>query len=280
MKTFVFLFTLFAAFVGNAIEVQAAAYGSSILNVSNVRLQYLSGSTWVDATSAQATLAGSTIFSQSSATLGGLSSSSGLTLGLNAPQSFVSPTMAAPGEPASAPLVGLGASATNSYALGDTLGTGSTIIGGSIASSTLAELNALGAVSGYANGNVGGTSIFTVNVNQAGSYRVAYTASLGMQTTGDGYSNSEFRVQINQGVVSINEAVAALNRNISGVNTVNVATQGFFTAAANLSTGTITTFTITQNSTVGANVVPEPSSMAIFGLMSAGSLLAWRRRRA
>jgi hypothetical protein len=46
-----------------------------------------------------------------------------------------------------------------------------------------------------------------------------------------------------------------------------------------LQAGPIATFTITQNSTAGATVIPEPSSIAIFGLMSLGSLAAWRRRR-
>jgi len=75
-----------------------------------------------------------------------------------------------------------------------------------------------------------------------------------------------------------------LNRPISGSNVVNV-TNTFTSPQVMLEawdTGaSIVTFSITQSSTAGvASVVPEPSSMAIFGLMSVGSLAAWRRRRA
>ena len=285
MRLYVFVLALCASLVGVTSQASAAAFGSSILNTSNLRLQYYSGGSWVNATTTQATVFNTTILSQSSATLGGSSTSSGVMPGLDAPQSFVSSDFGLPANQGSSPLVsytnaGMGLNTSGSFAIGDTNGSGSTVIGGSLSSSTLAEINTLGALTGTANGNVGGTSIFQVNVSQTGQYRLAFDAGLKMQTTGDGTAQSEFRVQINQGSEFINEAASDLNRSISGNTAVNVGPQSFFTAAANLTGGGIASFTISQNSTVGtAAVVPEPSSMVIFGLMSAGSFLAWRRRR-
>lgn len=285
MRLFLFVLALCASLMGVTSQASAAAFGSSILNVSNLRLQYKSGVVWVNATSAQATIDFAFVSSQSSASLGVNSQASGLVTGLNAPRSFVSPDFLLPADQGSVPLQsytnpGMGLNTSGSFAIGDTNGSGTTVIGGSLSSSTLAELNTLGALTGAANGNVGGTTQFRVDVSQAGEYRLAFDAGLTMQTTGDGTAYSEFRVQINQGSVSINEANANLNRSISGNATVNVATQSFFTGVANLAAGPFAFFTITQNSTVGASVVPEPSSIAIFGLMSVGSLAALRRRRA
>jgi len=285
MRLFLFVLALCASLMGVTSQASAAAFGSSILNTSNLRLQYFNGGNWVDATNSQATVFNTTILSQSSATLGGSSQASGIIVNsLDAPQSFVSPNFALPANQGSAPLVsytnpGMGLNTSGSFAIGDTNGSGSTVIGGSLSSSTLAEINTLGTLTGTASGNVGGTSIFQVNVSQTGQYRLAFDAGLRMQTTGDGTAQSEFRVQINQGSEFINEAASELNRSISGNTAVNVGPQSFFTAAANLTGGGIASFTISQNSTVGTAVVPEPSSMVIFGLMSAGSFLAWRRRR-
>jgi hypothetical protein len=282
MRIPLLLLALSAALFSSAQSASAAAFGSSIMNASNVRLQFFNGTTWIDATSTQATLAGSILSSQSTATLGVTTVSSGLVSGLNAPQSFVSPTLPSIAEPTTVPLTGLGASATDSFARGDTLGFGTSIIGGSLATSTLAEVNALGSVTGNANGNVGGTSLFTVNVNQAGQYRLAFTGNLAMQSTADGFANNSFRVQINQSQgatsVSIDYADPLLNRSISGTSSANVNTN-FFSPVVTLTAGPIATFSITQVSEVGVTAIPEPSSIAIFSLMSAGSIVAWRRRR-
>lgn len=195
--------------------------------------------------------------------------------------------------PQTSALVNLGSSPTNSFAYGDTWGVnGATLIStGGVRSSTLAEVNALGAISGAAFGNVGGTSIFEVEIFQGGVYRLAFDADLKMQSTVDGYATNTFRVQVNQSPStfpppdpppSINYADSALNRSISGNNLVNVSTSFLspeFTLEDWMSGASNVTFNITQTSIAGATVIPEPSSMAIFGLMSVGSLVAWRRRR-
>jgi hypothetical protein len=143
-------------------------------------------------------------------------------------------------------------------------------------------------LTGSAFGNVGGTSIFEVQVSQTGQYRVAFDANLAMQSTGDGFANNSFRVQVNQSLSSgstssISYADSALNRSISGSGVVTVTNtftspqvmlEAWDTGASNV------TFTITQASIAGVAAIPEPSSIAIFGLMSVGSLAAWRRRRA
>jgi hypothetical protein len=277
MRSLFFVFALCAAFVGTTVEGWAGAYGSSILTTQNVRLQYFNGTNWVSATTTQATVVGTFLNSETTATLGPTTVTSGIVSGLNAPQSYTG-TAFPPVEGSSVPLSGLGMSNTDSFALGDTFGTGSTIIGGSIATSTLAEVSTL-SLDGYANGNVGGSSTFKVNIGQTGSYRLAFDASLTMQTTTGGTASSQVGVQINGGVPFITYEPAALNQSISGNSNVNTGTLSYFTDATVLGTG-FTYFTITQNSTVSASVVPEPSSIAIFGLMSVGSLAAWRRRRA
>ena len=285
MRLFLFVLALCASLMGVTSQASAAAFGSSIMNVSNLRLQYLSGSTWVDATSTQATVS-STFTSQTSATLGPLSQTSGLTFSYNAPQSFVSPTQAAPPQQTLLPLTGLGSSTSYSFARGDTFGSGSTIVDGTVSTSTLAELNSLGTVTGEANGNLVNTNTFVVSVVEAAQYRLAFTASLAMQTSGGGYAANSFGITGQQSpttgpaVYLPPSDLSSLNRSINGVSTVNES-GNFFSAAMTLQAGPITVFTVTQNSTAGAAaaVVPEPSSMAIFGLMSAGSFLAWRRRR-
>lgn len=283
MRTLLFLATLCVAFISTPSQGWAAAFGSSIMNATSVRLQFFNGTSFVDASNAQATLFGSVITSQSSATLGSTTQESGLVSGWNAPQSFVTSTgMSAPSEGGSVPLTGIGPSTTNSFARGDTQGTGTSIIGGSVSTATLAELNDLAGVSGLANGNVGGVSIFQVNVNETGQYRLAFTGNLAMATDGIGEASNSFRIQVNQsqvgGTVSIDYAPTELNGSISGTNTVSVS-QNFFSPAVTLAAGPIATFTLTQNSTASAAVVPEPTSIAIFGLMSAGSLAMFRRRR-
>jgi hypothetical protein len=277
MRSLFFVVALCAAFVGTTVEGWAGAYGSSILTTQNVRLQYFNGTNWVNATTTQATVAITSIFSETTATLGPDTVTSGIVSGLNAPQSYTG-TAFPPVEGSSLPLSGLGMSNTDSFALGDTFGTGSTIIGGSIATSTLAEVSTL-SLDGYANGNVGGSSTFKVNIGQAGSYRLAFDASLTMQTTAGGTATSQLSVSITGGLPPISFYPAALNQSISGNSNVNTGTLSYFTDATVLSTG-FRNFTIEQISTVSASVVPEPSSIAIFGLMSVGSLAAWRRRRA
>ncbi len=284
MRLFVIALALCASLMNVTSQASAAAFGSSIMNTSNLRLQYFNGSSWVNATNAQGAVFGSAVTSQSSATLGTLNQASGLLPGLNATQSFVSPTITAPLEQSVLPLTGLGPSTLNSFARGDTFGSGNTIIGGSLSTSTLAELNSLGTVTGLATGNLSNVSIFTVNIAQFGEYRLAFDANLAMQTTGDGFATNSFGVSVSQSqttgnTVSKDDNDASLNRSINGSSTVNVSSS-FFSTAVSLEAGQLATFKITQNTTAGANnVVPEPSSMAIFGLMSAGSFLAWRRRR-
>ena len=291
MRSLFFVFALCAAFVGTTVEGWAGAFGSSILNVSNLRLQYKSGvvdgvDVWENATNSQASVS-STFNSQSSATLGALSDASGFTFGNNARQSFVSPTMTAPLEQTMLPLTGLGPSGLNSFARGDTLGSGSTIVsGGTVSMSTLAELNTLDPVSGLAIGNLSNTNTFLVSVTQGGEYRLAFTATLAMQTSGDGFASNSISIDGQQsqsggGNVFLPPSdFSSLNRSINGTSTVSES-GNFFSAAMTLQGGRIATFTVSQNSEAGANnVVPEPSSIAIFGLMSVGSLAAWRRRRA
>ena len=277
MRSLFFAFALCAAFVGTTVEGWAGAYGSSILTTQNVRLQYYNTSTssWVNATATQASVLTTSLLSESTATLGATTMTSGATPGLNAAQSFVSPTLFPPVEGNSLPLTGLGMSNTDSFAFGDTFGTGTTIVGGSIATSTLAEVNTL-SLDGYANGNVGGTSMFQVNIGQAGMYRMAFDASLTMQTTMGGTASSKLMVTI-AGDAQVGASL--LNQTISGDSSVSTGTLSFFTPGITVGTG-FTTFGINQQTTVNASVVPEPSSIAIFGLMSVGSLAAWRRRRA
>lgn len=286
MRSLFFVFALCAAFVGTTVEGWAGAYGSSIMNTSNLRLEYFNGLNWVNATNSEVSIISTTITSRSNARLGATNMTSPLANGFNAIQRFVSPTMLTPAEQNSA-LAGLGSSLTNSFAYGDTWGDNiATLISG-ISSSTLAEVNALPPLAGSAFGNVGGTSLFEVRVAQGGQYRLAFDANLAMRSEDAGYANNSFRVQVNQssggGSVSIDYSDAALNRSITGNNLVNVSTsflspvitlEDFDTGASSA------TFTITQASTAGVSVVPEPSSFAIFGLMSVGSLAAWRRRRA
>ncbi|MFN9712222.1 MAG: PEP-CTERM sorting domain-containing protein [Planctomycetota bacterium] len=278
MKSLFFAIALCAAFVGTTVEGWAGAYGSSILTTQNVRLQYFNGTNWVNATTTQATVASTSIFSETTATLGPNTVTSGIVSGLNAAQSYTG-TAFPPLEGSSVPLSAVGMSNTDSFALGDTFGTGSTIIGGSISASTLAEVNTL-SLDGYANGNVGGSSTFRVNIGQAGSYRLAFDASLTMQTTEGGTATSQLSVSITGGTGGDYPYFAPdMNRTISGNSSVSTGTLSYFTDATVLSTG-FRNFTIEQNSTVSASVIPEPSSIAIFGLMSVGSLAAWRRRRA
>lgn len=280
MKLFLTVLALCASLMGVTSQASAAAFGSSILNVSNVRLQYLSSGSWVDATAAQANITLKSLESSSTATLG-VTTVTDSQANLNAAISFVGPSFSTPTEQVGVPLQsytssGLGLNTSGNFAIADTNGSGDSIIGGSISVSTLAQLNSLDSVTADAMGNLSALNRFKVKTNFSGDYRIAFDANLLMATTGNGTASSAIEVETNPGDILYNGP--ELNRSISGNSSVNL-TQSFFTGAATLTAGTSTFFTITQTSTVGTVVVPEPSSMVIFGLMSAGSFLAWRRRR-
>ncbi|MCY3009985.1 MAG: PEP-CTERM sorting domain-containing protein [Planctomycetota bacterium] len=208
-----------------------------------------------------------------------------------------SPTMGTPIEQNSA-LIGLSSSLTNSFAYADTWGNPSaTLISvGGVSSSTLAQVNALPPLSGLANGNIVNTSRYSVAINQTGLYRLEFEVVLDMESIGDGFATSSFGIQATQtlqsgGTVGFddnNAVFPSLNGRIDGAGTRSVSGTFFSSErtfqARRDSFGNIINspveFTITQASSAGVSVVPEPSSIAIFGLMSVGSLAAWRRRRA
>lgn len=281
MRLLFFVTAFCGAFFGTIAEGWAGAFSSSIFNTSNLRLQYHDGTIWVDASSSQATVFNTVITSESTATLGSTTVVSGIVSGSNAPQAFVSSTLFPPDEQMTIPLVSLGASSTDSYSIGDVYGIGSSLIGNGVSTAALAEVNALG-TTGFASGNVGGESIFQLNIHQTGQYRLAFNVALEMQAVGrSSFATSEFRVRISQGGNTFNDAIGDLNRNIDGSFSGQYYVydyRSFVTGPANLMAGSVASFAVTQNTTAG--VVPEPSSLAVFGLMSIGSVVAWRRRRA
>jgi hypothetical protein len=286
MRSLFFVFALCAAFVGTTVEGWAGAFGSSILNVSNLRLQYeQSPGNWVNATATQATVTFKTLESTSTATLGSFMQSN-TQPNLNAAMSFLSPSFFPPVEQVGVPLqsytnLGMGLNTSGDFAIADTNGVGDTIVGGSISVSTLAEANALSSETAEALGDLNAFNRFKVATSQSGNYRIIFDANLSMQTTGDGVADVDFSVVVNGGSPPIAYAPSELNQTISGNSVVNMATTFFKTPSTFLLAGQITTFDIIQTSSTSASsVIPEPSSIAIFGLMSVGSLAAWRRRRA
>jgi hypothetical protein len=312
MRSLFFVFALCAAFVGTTVEGWAGAFGSSIMNVSNLRLQYRSGvingvDVWDNATSAQAGFVGSLITSSSFARLAGMAPVTSVNVpNLDAPQSFVSPSLAPPPVQTSAPLSGLVPSLIDSFAYGDTWGNAATPLNpsgatltsvGGISSSTLAQVNALPPLAGSAFGNISNQSQFDVRIYETGRYRLAFQVDLAMESIGDGFATNAFRMQGAQtsssggsvGFDDDNVEFPTLNGRIDGTAT-RIVTGTFFSSESTFEatfdpsldpTGAgVVLFTITQASRAGVSVVPEPSSFAIFGLMSVGSLAAWRRRRA
>ncbi|MFN6131130.1 MAG: hypothetical protein ACK494_19825, partial [Planctomycetota bacterium] len=243
------------------------AYGSSILNVSNLRLQYeQSTGNWVNATSSQATVSFKSLESTSTATLGSFMQSN-TQPNLNAAMSFLSPSFFPPVEQVGVPLqsytnLGMGLNTSGDFAIADTNGVGDTIVGGSISVSTLAESNALSSETAEAMGDLNAFNRFRVTTSQSGNYRIVFDANLSMQTTGDGVADVDFSVVVNGGSPPIAYAPSELNRTISGNSVVNMATTFFETQSTFLLAAQITTFDIIQTSSTSASVIPEPSSMA------------------
>ena len=130
-------------------------------------------------------------------------------------------------------------------------------------------------------GGLSATNSFSFMAFETGDYRIAFEAGFSMQTIGDGTGSVGMSITVN----GVNPPIAyqplALNpQSISGNSSVTLSNTFFATPVTSISQYSFVTFNITQFSTVGTAVVPEPSSIAIFGLMSVGSLAAWRRRRA
>ena len=290
MRSIFFVFALCAAFVGTMVEGWAGAFGSSILNVSNLRLQYSSdGTNWSNATTDQGVISSRTLESYSTATLGGVTQSN-FQPNLNAAMSFVGPSFAPPPtQQLTVPLqsytsLGMGLNRSADFAVADTNGSDVSvdiISPGGISVSTLAELNTLGSVTAMAQGDLSATNKFRFTSGVAGQFRIAFDASFAMETTGDGTASVSFSVTGNSPGNTMVYTPAALNpTEISGNSSLTLGNTFFTSGSLFVGLNQTASFDIAQLSRVGASVVPEPSSIAIFGLMSVGSLAAWRRRRA
>ncbi len=295
MRSLFFVFALCAAFVGTTVEGWAGAFGSSIMNVSNLRLQYYRNdlNDWVNATDGpdgQGFISSRSLESFSTATLGAVTQRSNSLVNLNAAMSFVGPSFTTPfTQQAAVPLQsytnpGMGLNRSADFAVADTNGSDVSvdiISPGGISVSTLAELNTLGPVTAMAQGDLSATNKFRFTSAVAGEFRIAFDASFAMETTGDGTASVSFSVTGNRPGNTMVYTPAALNpTEISGNSSLTLGNTFFTSGSLFVGSNQTATFDIAQLSRVGASVVPEPSSIAIFGLMSVGSLAALRRRRA
>ena len=262
----------------------AAAFGSSILSITGAHIEkYDAGTmTWANATSSDITFNPlfQIITSETSAFLEpALTAGSGLLPGFNAPQAFVSPTLVGPAENS---FVSFGNPLADSYARGDTNGSGTNLISvGGVNTDAIAEVSSINSLGGTSSGNVLGGGIFTVNVLKAGDYRISFTGTVSLNTTSDGtnfgVATSGYRVQVNGGDLAfINDSNANLNKTISG-NASYYYSGLIQSVATTLAVGNAV-YSINQLNTASV-MVPEPASLAIFGLLGIGAL-ATRRRKA
>ena len=259
--------------------VYAGAFGSALLKIDGAHIEKLSGAVWVDATAADIFIIASGTTTQSNANLEpALTASSGAVAGFDAPQSFVSPSLAAPAENTFA---SFGNPLADSYARGDTGGSGTSLIAaGGVSTVSIAEVSSVTSLGGSSLGETVGAGLFQVIVLTGGTYRIAFDAMVDLETTSDGTLSgkavSDFRIQLNGGNLAfINNADANVNKTITGNDTYSFAGSLESNGVA-LAANSLNAFSI-KHTTSALVAVPEPTSLVGFGLLL-GCGLAYRRR--
>ncbi len=278
LKRFVAVFALIVSVVA-ASAAQAGVYGSALLNITNARVERFDTltSTWVAALASdlQVTAIGTTAVND--VTLGATNVLIGAA-GFDALQAAINPVEAEN-------FMGFHGQFNADYVRADTNG-GGILVGGTAAASTVAEAFTVGTLAASL-GNTAGTATVRVRVNRAGSYRLAFTADAKMIAESDGSaiggSEIQFSAQINGGLGNlVNFAPVALNQTLSNgaspALTYTLASTNFASAGASLAQGQLYSFTI-QQASIASVTVPEPTSIAVFGLLGVGALVVARRNR-
>lgn len=173
------------------------------------------------------------------------------------------------------------------YSSADTDGSGNLFTGANV--DTLAEMEVTAQSLGFAEGDVSGNISVRFQVAGAGSYSIRYDGfvnqfaeSIAPPVNTGVLVDSQFRVQINGGNVSLNDLNTDLSNTFSVTNGTNSYTKtvlNYNTASVNLVAGIEYLLTIKQITTVTLFAVPEPGTMLSFvGLCAIG--IGRRRRKA
>ena len=283
-------FVAFAAIMACGSSLHAGVFGSSILQVTNAKVQFFdtTTSTWEDATLNEIAAGTSSVTLKNVAELDGTevgSPAAGTTYifpGVaDEAQAFITAgTDVPPAENFFATSI---PSSTSAFGRADSLATGS-LIGPGYNVSTVAEMEALNLSTGSAGGSSGAFAVFDLNVLQSGDFRLIFDADLTLNVDSDGppldrlvTASSSLTVQINGNSIDLSGTDGTLTRTIMGTDTfTNVQKVGIVTDAISLKKGTLKTLSFNTGSTVSIGVVPEPTSALVF--LSLGAVGFIRRR--
>lgn len=168
------------------------------------------------------------------------------------------------------------------------------ILGGVIATganaTTLSDFNVLNAnLEGSADSSVRNASIFDFIATSSITARIDYTDNVALSLVdyapaGPAYSTfaeTAFSITITESGPGGSVVLAYTNDYaiVGGDAAVNIASSAESTGTFDLVAGRAYTLTINQSSDAGFGVVPEPTSLAIFGLMGVGAVASRRRRK-
>jgi hypothetical protein len=266
MKNLIVALLGFSAILAVFSKADAAGFATSHLEISMARLQKDTDMGWADVTNLQiVSITGSPI-STSKAQLGSFTTS-GLGFNtLNALRSFGPTGLMAPFSTED----NFGSnSMLQSYTIGDTKGAGNLVDG--LTMSTLADVNATGGQAGSSSGNIAFGGSFRVGVT--GTYRLLIEAAGTLITSPMGTAGFAFGANINStgiGTPLLSSLTPAmLNQVILGGNSISFAEKKFESTSFDLVENTTYSFNINQGSTASISSVPEPTSMAVIGILGA-----------
>lgn len=271
-------FFVVAAVLFMASAADAGVYGSTLLEVTGIKIQR---------NGADVTLASFLTFdddtdASTDAQIGATFDFNYDVPGLNAPQSLVGTS--GTGEDDFGQAVPTG----TTFARSDTAGSGSLITGTDV--STIAEIQVLTPELGNATGDVSGNISVRIVPSASGLYTIAYSGTISMiaeanaPPAGIGVMvNSEFRVQLNGGGVSINDLNTDLSQQFSVTGgtpfSYTNSVTNYVTPGANLVAGQEYILTIKQQSDVELFTVPEPGTAASIILLIGTTGFVRRRKR-
>jgi hypothetical protein len=266
MKNLMIAFLGMLCTVVSVSSVNAAGLATSILNISNARLEVFKGGSWVTAQNG---------VDVSVAGLANSSSSTALTY-TGSPFTFAqAPNL-------DSPLATIGPNVTN-FASADTSGAGQLVNPGApVVAGTVANVATTGNFTGSSLASSGAGGTFAALVSAP--FRYIFNASYQLTVASSGLSSAtaaiEYSANLNVGNSQTPFIPPALNISLTGNGATGLVVVGeLISPSFGLDQGQTASFNITQISSARISAVPEPASFAVAGILGTIGFAARRLRR-